>query len=214
MPRATHHCHDLLRAHLAPGDTVIDATAGNGHDTLLLTQLTAPGGTVFAFDIQPAALAATRRRLGSAGVAPESWHLIHAGHETMLTAIPPLHHGKVAAVVFNLGYLPGGDHSLVTTAGTTLPAIHAALTLLRPGGIVIAVLYPGHPGGAEEAHAVRACAAALPSTHWPTGEFTNLETARPAPSVLLIQKARDTTDGATQFPLSLTIPPSITPPVP
>ncbi len=212
MPRATHHCHDLLRAHLARGDTAIDATAGNGHDTLLLTQLTAPGGTVFAFDIQPAALVATRRRLESAGTAPESWHLIQAGHETMLTAIPPQHHGHIAAVVFNLGYLPGGDQSLITTAGTTLPAIHAALTLLRPGGIVVAVLYPGHSGGAEEAQAVRAFAHALPAAH--TSEFTNPDTARPAPSVLLIQKARDTTAGATQFPLSLTIPPSITPPVP
>jgi predicted methyltransferase len=189
MPAAAvSRAHELLHGHLQPGDTVIDATAGNGHDTLLLAQLIAPGGRVFAFDIQPAALVATRSRLGSAGIPAESWQLIQAGHETMLAAMPPELHGRIAAVVFNLGYLPGGDKSVITAPATTLTALRAALQLLRPGGLLVAVLYPGHPGGAEEADAVRAFAAALSPESWQVAASPPATTVRPAPAVLHIIK--------------------------
>jgi len=189
MPAAAvTRAHELLRAYVQAGDTAIDATAGNGHDTLLLARLTAPGGKVFAFDIQPAALAATRRRLESAGIPPESWQLIQAGHETMPAAIPPELQGRIAAVVFNLGYLPGGDKSVITAPATTLTALRAALQLLRPGGLLVAVLYPGHPGGAGEAEAVRACAAALPPESWQVSASPPAATVRPTPSVLHIIK--------------------------
>ena len=187
MRTAVAIAHDLLRRGIAPGDAVIDATAGNGHDTLFLAQLTGPGGIVFAFDVQPAALAATRRRLNEAGLPRESCQLIPAGHETMRAAIPSALHGRIAAVVFNLGYLPGGDKSLTTTAATTIPAIQTALDLLRPGGLLVAVLYTGHPGGAEEAAAVRTFAESLPSV-WSVREQCQDNTLRPAPSVLSLQK--------------------------
>lgn len=189
MLRAVEYCHHLLRSHVAPGDVAVDATAGNGHDTLLLAQLTTPGGLVFACDVQPAALASTRRLLDNAGIPAGSVRLIESGHQHLATILPPEHHGRMSAVVFNLGYLPGGDHALTTTAATTIPAMQQALELLRPGGLVVAVLYTGHPGGAEEAEAVRSFAAALPLTQWTVSEHRTLNTARPAPSVLAIEKA-------------------------
>jgi len=188
MLRAVEYCHHLLRSHVAPGDVVVDATAGNGHDTLLLAQLTTPGGLVFACDVQPAALAATQRLLDSAGIPAGSVRLIESGHQHLAAILPPEHRGRIAVVVFNLGYLPGGDHALTTTATTTIPAIQQALELLRPGGLIVAVLYTGHPGGADEADALRTFAAALPGTAWLVTEHRTLNTARPAPSVLAIRR--------------------------
>ncbi|NNC90490.1 MAG: class I SAM-dependent methyltransferase [Akkermansiaceae bacterium] len=148
--RVTRQAHEAVRAAVRPGETVIDATAGNGHDTCFLAECVGPGGSVIAIDVQAAALEETRRRLRDAGVEDERCELRQAGHED-LAAMDP---GPVGAVMFNLGYLPGGDHTLVTRAGTTRRALDAALRLLRPGGVITVVAYPDHPGGGEEWRAV------------------------------------------------------------
>jgi len=145
--------HQRLAAVLAAGDIAIDATTGNGHDTLFLTRQIAPDGQVHAFDIQPQALEATQERLAQAGLAERvTLHL--AGHERMREHLPAELAGRVAAVTFNLGYLPGGDHGLVTRPDTTLAALVQASALLRPGGLLSVLVYRGHAGGREEAEAV------------------------------------------------------------
>jgi predicted O-methyltransferase YrrM len=188
MLRAVDYSHSLLREHLFRGDVAIDATAGNGHDTHFLAQLTGPEGMVYAFDVQTAAIESTRKLLERWGVPPDSVQLVHGGHETMEAVIAPSHHGQVGAVIFNLGYLPGSDKTVVTVPATTLAAMDAALRLLRPGGLVIAVLYTGHPGGPEEAEAVRAFAAALPADSHHAVEYRTLNTKAAAPSVLVMEK--------------------------
>lgn len=59
---------ELLRELLAreplAGARVIDATAGNGHDTEFLARAVGEAGEVLAIDLQPAALEATLKRLG------------------------------------------------------------------------------------------------------------------------------------------------------
>jgi 16S rRNA C1402 N4-methylase RsmH len=141
---------EVLRA----GGTAIDATAGNGRDTLFLAGQVGATGRVYAFDIQQAALAATAVRLQQSGLA--AWvELIHAGHETMSHHLPAEHIGKIDAIMFNLGYLPGGDKSVITTIETTLQALHEATTLLAPGGVLTILAYPGHRGGDKETAAVR-----------------------------------------------------------
>lgn len=190
MRSAVTLAHEILRSSVAPGDAVIDATAGNGHDTLFLAQLAAPGGTVFAFDIQPGALANTRRRLEDAGLPPETWQLIPYGHEQMADHIPQRWAGRIAAVVFNLGYLPGGDKSVTTSPVSTLAAMSAALNLLRPGGTLVAVLYTGHPGGAAEEEAVIHFAGGLAAEEWLMAWHRHEQTLRPAPSVLHIRSLK------------------------
>lgn len=155
--------HRLVQERVRPGDLVVDATIGNGLDTAFLARLVGPTGTVHGFDIQPEALARTRERL-EAEPAPEgrpALHLHLRSHAEMLAAVPEEAHGQAAAVMFNLGYLPRGDHRIVTVPASTLPALAAALKLLRPGGIVTAVVYPGHEGGDAEAEAVERWAAEL-----------------------------------------------------
>jgi len=148
------------------GDIVVDATAGNGSDTLFLARAVGPKGRVFAFDVQAEALESTRRRLDGDpdrdSLAPAE--LVLAGHETMGNVVPGDLRGRIAAVMFNLGYLPGDSSPLITLPETTLAALNEAVGLLRPGGVLTVVVYPGHEGGRDEADAVEAWAAGLPQT--------------------------------------------------
>ncbi|MEK0317402.1 tRNA (mnm(5)s(2)U34)-methyltransferase [Cohnella sp. 56] len=167
----------LVAERTPPGSTVIDATAGGGVDTLFLARTVGPGGRVYAFDVQEEALARTRARLqeaaarGSVAGALGEATLLHAGHEEMAALIPAELHGRIGAVMFNLGYLPGGPGGaspgdvpgpVITKPDTTLAALDAALRLLAPGGIATVVVYPGHEGGRDEAAAVDAWIALLP----------------------------------------------------
>ena len=189
MLRAVEFSHQLLRERLFPGDMAIDATAGNGHDTHFLAQLTGPDGMVFAFDVQGEAIAATRSLLGRWGVPASSWQLIQAGHETMTEAIPPRWHGHAGAVLFNLGYLPGSDKTIITAAASTVAAMRGALEMLRPGGVLVAVIYTGHPGGQAEAQAVLDFATGLSMRDYHAIEYRTLNSRNTPPAVLAIEKA-------------------------
>lgn len=152
-PTITAKVHDLLRPRLQPGDTVVDATLGNGHDYEFLRNQVGPTGTVYGIDLQPEALDSTRGRLG---LTPDTERpaLILGSHHDLPALLPDDTHGHITAILFNLGYLPGGDKTIITRAETTLPALQSALGLLRPGGVLSVVLYPGHPGGEIEAKEV------------------------------------------------------------
>lgn len=150
--RLTELAHQILREQVPRGTSVIDATAGNGHDTLALAEIVGPDGHVLAIDIQPAAVLATRSRLEKSGHGNAT--VVEGDHAEMARWLPVERHGRVAAVVFNLGYLPGGDHSRLTRSDSTISALDAAIRLLAPGGVITVMAYPGHPGGADELSAV------------------------------------------------------------
>lgn len=153
--------HKLVTERITSGDIVVDATIGTGTDTLFLARVVGPRGHVFGFDIQQEALVLTQQRLDHITNTPLSPVTLFAqSHADMNTAIPIEHHGHLAAVMFNLGYLPSGtsDKQIITMTDSSIMALDAALSLLKPGGIVTAVLYPGHPGGEQEADAVTAWA--------------------------------------------------------
>ncbi|MBK8093452.1 MAG: rRNA methyltransferase [Verrucomicrobiaceae bacterium] len=156
LPSSVRWAQLILRDRLGAGDVVVDATMGNGHDTLFLSECVAPDGRVFAFDVQAAALTETAKR-----VPMERCTLIHAGHETMREKLPAELHGQIAAIMFNLGYLPGSDKTCITRTETTLAALSQAAELLRPGGIITLAVYPGHEGGAEESREISKWAAQL-----------------------------------------------------
>lgn len=185
MLRATEHAQLLVRDVLREGDWAVDATAGNGHDTVFLAGIVGPTGRVFGFDVQEAAVHAASVRLS--GLPQVS--LIHCGHELLAERLPPDAQGRIAAVMFNLGYLPGGSKAVTTCAETTLAALYQALVLLKPGGIVTLVLYPGHPGGREEANAVRDHGRCLGPSFAVT-HSVRLNTIEPAPELLCIERTR------------------------
>jgi predicted methyltransferase len=152
--------HQLIAGVLQEGDIAIDATVGNGHDTLFLASRVGATGKVYGFDIQQQALDSAWQRLEQAGEGAQV-ALYHAGHETMSMLLPETAQGRVKAVMFNLGYLPGGDKRRTTGASTTLAALQAALLLLAPGGVISLLAYTGHPGGREEAELVKGWAGSL-----------------------------------------------------
>ncbi|HEY1048644.1 MAG TPA: class I SAM-dependent methyltransferase [Prosthecobacter sp.] len=156
LPSSVLWAQLMLKDRLRPGDIVVDATMGNGHDTLFLTECVSPGGHVHAFDVQAAALEETRKR-----VPAEMTTLYHAGHETMRANLPAEVQGKVSAVMFNLGYLPGANKAVITRTETTMIAVREALEVLKPGGLLTIAMYPGHEGGAEEGRHLAAWAAEL-----------------------------------------------------
>ena len=156
----TEQAQTLMQERILPGDIVIDATAGNGHDTLLLAKLVGETGQVFAFDNQEDAIESTQARLTQAELQRRVI-LLCQGHEQMAQHIPKSLNGKIKAVIFNLGYLPGGDKSHTTQTSSTLLALTQAFELLMPGGMLSIMAYPGHPGGRAEAEALKQWATTL-----------------------------------------------------
>lgn len=147
----TKLAHSIVRRAVRSGDTVIDATAGNGHDTVFLSACTGPSGRVLAIDVQAEAIQSTQARLESEAVSNVTLH--KDDHSKVLKSLQESSE-VVGAIMFNLGYLPGGDKQRTTKSVTTTEAIAAGLSLLRPGGVMTVVAYRGHAGGQEEARAV------------------------------------------------------------
>jgi ubiquinone/menaquinone biosynthesis C-methylase UbiE len=175
--------HLFLRERLGLGDRVVDATCGNGQDTLFVARLVGPPGRVWAFDIQEPALSATRALLADNNCL--RWvNLVKAGHERLAELVD----GQVQAVVFNLGYLPGGDKACVTRPDSTLTALEQATAILVPGGIIVITIYTGHPGGTEEGAAVEAWAATLLPRDYIVWRSRQANQPPIAPYVLLIEK--------------------------
>jgi 23S rRNA U2552 (ribose-2'-O)-methylase RlmE/FtsJ len=152
MYRLTTLNHQYLSNILALGDYAIDLTAGNGHDAQFLLQQVGNAGLVFAFDLQLAAIEATMRRCEARG---ERLRLFHDCHSRLGEKLPIEARGKIAAVVANLGYLPSGDREIITRAESSRVAVQEAFSLVRMGGVVSVIAYTGHPGGREEAIAMR-----------------------------------------------------------
>lgn len=176
--------HLLLRQFVRCGDLVVDATCGNGKDTLLLAELVGANGQVWAFDIQQAALERTAQRLADVDLLSRVT-LSATCHERLADLVS----APVSAIVFNLGWLPGGDRSVVTRPDTTLPALHASLKLLLPGGLLLITCYPGHAGGDTETDAVLAWSRDLDAKDFHVWRMGQQNVREQAPFCLVIQKA-------------------------
>ena len=180
---ARYIASDALRQVVRPGDTVIDATLGNGHDTRMLAELVGEAGHVIGFDIQPEAVERTGAALREAGLLSRC-ELHAAGHERIAEFVKP----PVRAVCFNLGWLPGGDKSITTRWETTRQALKAALELLLPGGICTVCAYPGHAAGDEERAQLMAFLAALRPQAFNVLHHRFLNAGPGAPECFIIQK--------------------------
>lgn len=174
---------------VASGGLVIDATAGGGVDTLALAQLVGTNGNVLAFDIQQEALDKTAARLqqfkDQTVLATVS--LICDSHAKMAQYVDQA--GTVGAIMFNLGYFPGGDESIITIPASTIEALEQSLDLLKAGGIITCMLYPGHAGGHIEADAVQQWASNIPVERAQCLMYRQLQRSN-APYLIGIEKKR------------------------
>ena len=175
--------HLIMKNFISEGDKAVDATCGNGHDTLALAELTGSTGHIWGFDIQEQAVVETGRRLSAAGLA-DRVTLLQVGHEEMELHLK----GPLKAVLFNLGYLPGSARSIITRPETTIAALAQALKLLMPSGLVMLTVYPGHGGGADEQRLVDKWAASLNPREYYSWRMGQLNVADDAPYCIMVQK--------------------------
>ncbi|TQR44814.1 MULTISPECIES: class I SAM-dependent methyltransferase [Paenibacillus] len=187
------YAQQVVKERVQPGERVIDATMGTGVDTLFLARLTGSRGSVAAFDVQEEALELTRKRLHRELGEDEYAHvsLLQASHHAMNEVLGEEWSGTTAAIMFNLGYLPTNeaDKRIMTVPETTLTALDNGLSMLRPGGVLSIVLYPGHSGGDDEADQVRAWAESLPARLGQAVIYRMLQ--RPdAPYVIAVEKRK------------------------
>jgi SAM-dependent methyltransferase len=184
-PRPTELAHRLLEGVVSDGALAIDATAGNGHDTLFLARLVGPSGRVLAFDVQAAAIESARTLLEREGVAER----VVPYQESHALLADRAEAGSVDVVMFNLGYLPGADRTVITETAGTLAALEAAAHVLRPGGWLCVTCYPGHAGGGDEADAVGQWMEARVASGWRVARYGLIGTRKPAPFLLAAVKA-------------------------
>lgn len=179
--------HQHIQNVLQTGDTAIDATVGNGHDTLFLARQVGLTGSVYGFDIQIAALNITRTKLQQS-LLMDCVTLIQASHADMAAHIPVNAYGKIRACMFNLGYLPNGDKSIITQTASTLSALTVACDLLVPQGIMTILAYPGHVGGDEEMANVQAWLEQLDSNQFAISTMYSAIISSSAPKLFVMQK--------------------------
>lgn len=171
---------------LGNGCVGVDATAGNGQDTVFLADCVGPDGRVYSLDIQEEALSRTNRLVSGRGVS-ERVKTILAGHQHLESLVAE----PVDAVMFNLGYLPGGKRELVTAPDTTVAGIRAALSLIRPGGRISIVVYTGHPGALEESMAVADLLSGLDEREFFVQKMVFWNSTKESPEIYFVTRAGD-----------------------
>lgn len=175
----------LLTETVLAGETVVDATAGNGNDTEFLAKLVGDSGSVVAFDIQQAALDATAERLGELNNHVE---LILDSHAKVDQYVKK----PIGGAMFNLGYLPySNDLTVVTKPHSTIEAIHKLLGLLKKGGIITISVYDGHEGGPEERDALTTYVKSLHQGDVHVIRYELLNQRNNPPILVAIEKVRE-----------------------
>ncbi|WP_406835023.1 class I SAM-dependent methyltransferase [Lactococcus lactis] len=196
MLKQLEMAHWMLKDIIKTNDVVVDATMGNGYDTQFLAEL---GANVYAFDVQEEALNATEKRLDDAGIKNQifeknlsnlltepSVNLVLSGHEKLSEYVKE----PIKAAIFNLGYLPKTDKSVVTNADTTLTALDALTNQLVVGGRIAIMIYYGHEGGMEEKNAVIKWTSSLPQKDWEVTSYAPLNQIHTPPILVLIEKRK------------------------
>lgn len=178
MKRPLELAHDFLAQVITKDDVVVDATMGNGHDTLFLAKL---AKHVYAFDIQEQALEKTSQRIQEAGLT--NVDLILQGHETVDQYVT-----EVKAAIFNLGYLPSADKSIITQPQTTIEALDKLCQMLVKGGRIAIMIYYGHEGGDIERDSVMDFVSQLPQQEYTATIYRTLNQINNPPFLVMIEK--------------------------
>lgn len=169
---------------LQPGDWAIDATCGNGKDTLQLGKFSLEG--IIGLDKQQISIENTSTLVKNHLQENEykKMHLFCTSH----IYFPSLaYKHPIRLIIYNLGYLPGSDKKITTIAEDTLQSLKLALELIMPGGLITICCYPGHIEGAREQTLLLQKAQELPSSQYVICHHSWLNKYASA-SLLLIQK--------------------------
>ncbi len=185
LKRPLSFVQEILKQHVVENDIVIDATVGNGNDTVLLASLVGSTGKVYGFDVQEEAIETSKKKLLLTGLLPQT-ELILDGHENLDQYVSE--DSRISAITFNLGYLPKSDKSIITMAETTLQAIEKGLARLRKGGLVTIMVYYGHDGGLEEKSQVTDFVVNLPQENYQVLKYEFVNQKNNPPFLFVIEK--------------------------
>lgn len=167
--------HNIIKNYCSSFEIAVDATLGNGYDTDFLSTTF---NQVFCFEIQKAAAESYRAR------NKENVVIFNDSHENILTHI----NIEVDCVIYNLGYLPGGDKHITTKADTTIESLKQALKILKPGGIISISIYIGHKEGEKERDKIMQFVNELPKSEFGAMLHTFSNRNTKAPMLLIIEK--------------------------
>jgi len=143
----TQLSHILLKSLTNGSGIYIDATAGNGYDTLFIAKMLKQNGSLFSFDISYQAVGNTKKLLEENNISINNVNIINDSHENIDKYIGQ---NKIKAAIFNLGYRPHSDKTVKTMPASTILALGKILYRLECGGAVIICSYTGHDGGEED----------------------------------------------------------------
>ena len=183
---AVNLVHQLIRLKVSQAHCCVDATAGNGQDTLFLAQMTSNEAEIWSFDIQAQAIYNTKQLLQKNGCSTKV-KLVLDSHANLAQY---LGNNVIDIALFNLGYLPEGNHAITTTSNDMLKALEAVLEKLNIGGIVSLVAYPGCQSGAEENEILKSFLVKLSGKLYKVGVFTMLNQNNQPPVLYLLEKVR------------------------
>nr|WP_106780543.1 class I SAM-dependent methyltransferase [Lysinibacillus timonensis] len=185
LQRVLQFAKSLLSQSIDKGGIAIDATAGNGHDTLFLAELVGENGHVYSFDVQQDAVDSTISRLKESGLEHRATVILD-GHENILNYVQD----EVAGAIFNLGYLPGANHAIVTKGDTTIQAIESLIKLLKINGIIVLVIYHGHEGGKEERDTIIEYVSHLPQKYIHVLRYEFMNQKNNPPFIVALEKVK------------------------
>ena len=181
------YAHNLLEESISPGELVVDATCGNGNDTLFLAELVGKEGKVLAFDIQERAIKATEELLQQHNQT-KNVTLIQDSHAFLSKYLKK--DDEVSGAIFNLGYLPKSDKSIITKSTSTLEALELLLGRLKKNGLIIFVVYHGHNGGKEEKNALLQYVTQLEQKEYHVLQYNFINQKNDPPFIIAIEKRK------------------------
>lgn len=173
----------ICKQKLNYGDTAVDCTMGNGHDTVFLCQLVGEEGKVYAFDIQEDAVINTRKKLEDLNYLERS-EIILDGHQNIDCYVKEY----IRLAIFNLGYLPKGNHKITTKKESTIEAVQKCLALLEPNGIILLIIYPGHENGKAEKEGLHSFTAKLNQKEYNVASLCFTNQINNPPELICIEK--------------------------
>ncbi|WP_284141488.1 class I SAM-dependent methyltransferase [Virgibacillus sp. LDC-1] len=176
--------HQLIKESVKKEELVVDATCGNGNDTLFLSNTVGENGKVLAFDIQEQAIQATRKLIEEN--RKNNVMLIHDSHENIGLHLSS--HDVIGGAIFNLGYLPKSDKTIITNATSTISAVNAILQHLKINGLIVLVVYHGHVGGKEEKDALLKYVTQLSQKSFHVLQYGYINQSNNPPFIIAIEK--------------------------
>lgn len=165
--------HNIVKTHCLNTNLAIDATLGNGYDTDFLSRIFRK---VYAFDIQSDVIDQNKAK------GLKNVEYILDSHENFLKYIT-----SADCIMYNLGFLPGGDKSITTLTSSTISSMQMATNILNSNGIISIAIYEGHQEGRREKDAIMNFVSTLPKNKFGVMSHSVINREN-APSLIIIEK--------------------------